>query len=141
MDEREDENGEKTTKGGGVGTRGHCCRLQYDMDFTQHFHSELDIYSFAGLMYYALTGNDLSNFSPDDLDAPFVEISSKSKKALKKTLDPTLKTTPKSVRDFMHLLPKCEKLQFEDILPVEDELDQLLEDMDSNDFGDLPYFT
>ena len=136
-----DENGEKTTKGGGVGTRGHCCRLQYDMDFTQHFHPELDIYSFAGLMYYALTGNDLSNFSPDDLDAPFVEISPKSKKALKKALDPSLKTTPKSVRDFMHLLPKCEKLQFEDILPVEDELDQLLDDMDSNDFGDLPYFT
>lgn len=136
-----DENGVKMTKGGGVGTRGHCCRLQYDLEFTQTFHPELDIYSFAALMYNALTGNNVQNFSPDDLDAPYVEISAKSKKALKKALDPDLKTTPKSVRDFMHMLPGCEKMVFEDILPVEEEFAQLTEDFDPSDFEDMPYFT
>ena len=136
-----DENGVQTTKGGGVGTRGHCCHLQYDMDFTRQFHPELDIFSFAALMYYALTGNDVSHFSPDDLDAPFIEISAKSKKALKKALDPNLRTTPKSVRDFMHMLPGCEKIVFEDIHPVEVDLDLTQEDLGPNDFEDLPYFT
>lgn len=59
-----DENVIQTTKGGGVGTRCHCCHLQCDMDFTRQFHPELDIFSFAALMYYALTGNDVSHFSP-----------------------------------------------------------------------------
>lgn len=136
-----DENGIKITKGGGVGSRGHCCRLQYDMDYIQQFHPELDIYSFAALMYYGLTGSDVSKFSPKDLDAPFVEISDQSKKALKKALEPNLKTTPKSVRDFMHMLPGCEDMEFEDILPEDDEFNQIFEEGDPNDFGDLPYFT
>lgn len=136
-----DENVIQTTKGGGVGTRGHCCHLQYDMDFTRQFHPELDIFSFAALMYYALTGNDVSHFSPDDLDAPFIEISAKSKKALKKALDPNLRTTPKSVRNFMHMLPGCEKMVFEDIHPIEVDLDLTQEDLSPNDFEDLPYFT
>lgn len=136
-----DKNGVKTTKGGGVGTRGHCCRLQYDMDYTKQFHPELDIFSLAALMYYALTGNDVSNFSPDDLDAPYVGISTKSKKALKKALDQNLRTTPKSVRDFMHMLPGCEKMVFEDIQPVDVDLDLSKDDFDPDYFEDLPYFT
>ena len=92
-------------------------------------------------MYYGLTGSDVSKFSPKDLDAPFVEISDQSKKALKKALEPNLKTTPKSVRDFMHMLPGCEDMEFEDILPEDDEFNQIFEEGDPNDFGDLPYFT
>ena len=136
-----DENGIKTTKGGEVGTRGHCCRLQYDLEFTKQFHPELDVYSFAAMMYNALTGNNVLNFSPEDLEAPYFEISAKSKKALKKALDPDLKTTPKSIRDFIHMLPGCEKMVFEDILPVEEEFAQLTEDFNPGDFEDLPYFT
>ena len=85
-------------------------------------------------MYYALTGNDVSHFSPDDLDAPFIELSAKSKKAQKKALDPNLRTTPKSVRNFMHMLPRCEKMVFEDIPPVEVDLDLTQEDLGPNDF-------
>ena len=136
-----DENGNKTTKAGGVGSPGRCCHLQYDMEYTRQFHPELDIFSFAALMYYALTGNDLRNYNPNDLDAPFIEISDKSKKALRKALDQNLRTTPKSVRDFMHMLPGCEKMVFEDIQPVEVDLELTPEDLDSNDFEDLPYFT
>lgn len=136
-----DENGIITTKGGGVGSRGHCCRLQYDLDFTKQYHPELDIFSFAALMYYAFSGNDMQNYSPDDLDAPFIEISDKSKKALRKALDQNLRTTPKSVRDFMHMLPGCENMVFEDIQPVEVDLELTPEDLDPNDFEDLPYFT
>ena len=136
-----DENGIQTTKGGGVGTRGHCCHLQYDMDFTRQFHPELDIFSFAALMYYALTGNDVSNFSPHDLDASYIEISDKSKKALKKALDQNLRTTPKSVRDFMHMLPGCEDMVFEDIQPIEEDTDLNPDEFDLDDFEDLPYFT
>ena len=136
-----DENGIITTKGGGVGSRGHCCRLQYDLDFTKQYHPELDIFSFAALMYYAFSGNDMQNYSPDDLDAPFIEISDKSKKALRKALDQNLRTTPKSVRDFMHMLPGCENMVFENIQPVEVDLELTPEDLDPNDFEDLPYFT
>lgn len=136
-----DELGNKTTKGGGVGTRGSCSRLQYDMEYTRQFHPELDIFSFAALMYYALTGNDIRHFSPDDLDAPFIEISEKSRKALRKALDQNLETTPKSVRDFMHMLPGCEKMVFEDIQPVETDPDPAQDEFMPEEFEDLPYFT
>ena len=136
-----DENGIKITKGGGVGSRGHCCRLQYDMDYIQQFHPELDIYSFAALMYYGLTGSDVSNFSPEDLDAPFIEISEQSKKVLKKALEPNLKNTPKSVRDFMHMLPGCEDMVFEDIQPIEEAPEYDCEEFSPDDCGDLTYFT
>ena len=92
-------------------------------------------------MYYAFSGNDMQNYSPDDLDAPFIEISDKSKKALRKALDQNLRTTPKSVRDFMHMLPGCENMVFENIQPVEVDLELTPEDLDPNDFEDLPYFT
>ena len=136
-----DESGKKITKGGGVGTQGRCSHLQYDMEYTKQFHPELDIFSFAALMYYAMTGNDMRHFSPNDLDAPFIEISAKSKKALRKALDQNLETTPKSVREFMHMLPGCEKMVFEDIQPVDIDLSLTEEDLEPNNFEDLPYFT
>ena len=92
-------------------------------------------------MYYALTGNDIRHFSPDDLDAPFIEISEKSRKALRKALDQNLETTPKSVRDFMHMLPGCEKMVFEDIQPVETDPDPAQDEFMPEEFEDLPYFT
>lgn len=136
-----DENGVKTTKGGGVGSRGHCCRMQYNMDYIQQFHPELDIYSFAALMYHVFSGNDMLQYSPEDLDAPFIELSKKTKDALRLALDPDLITTPSSVRDFMHMLPGCEKMKFKDIMPVEDEFEMLTREIEPGDFDDIPDFT
>ena len=136
-----DDNGIQTTKSGGVGTQGCCSHKQYDLDFTKQFHPELDIFSFAAMMYYALTGRDLGNYSPDYLDSPFIRISEKSKKALQMALDQDLETTPKSVRDFMHMLPGCEKMVFEDILPVDVDLDLNQNHLEPSNFEDLPDFT
>ena len=41
----------------------------------------------------------------------------------------------------MHMLPRCEKMVFEDIHPIEVDLDLTQEDLGPNDFEDLPYFT
>ena len=111
------------------------------MDYIQQFHPELDIYSFAALMYHVFSGNDMQQCSPEDLDTPFIELSKKTKDALRLALDPDLITTPSSVRDFMHMLPGCEKMKFKDIMPVEDEFEMLTRDIEPGDFDDIPDFT
>ena len=137
-----DGEGKRITKGGDVGTQGLCARQQYDLKFVSQFHPELDVYSFAGMMYLTFSGiDDLDGFTPDDLNDPFLELSDQTKEALRLALDPDLKTTPKSVRDFMHMLPGCEDMVFEDILPIEEETDVDSNDFNLDDFEDMPYFT
>lgn len=137
-----DEEGKKITKGGDVGTQGLCARQQYDLKFVSQFHPELDIYSFAGMMYLTLSGiGDLDGFTSDDLNSTFLDLSDQTKEALRLALDPELKTTPKSVRDFMHMLPGCEDMVFENIHPVEEDSEFYPKAFDPNDFEDLPYFT
>ena len=134
-----DTNGEKDTKGGGVGTRYWCAMQQYDMAYTQTFHPELDIYALAKMMYYVLTGDIVMNLDPNDLDSPYINISEQAKEALKLALDPDLKNTPKSVQDFIHMLPGCENQEFKDIAPREEEEDSFLEEFFKDDF-DLEAF-
>ena len=136
-----DEKGEKTTKGGGVGTVVFSSPLQRKDAFVKTFHPELDVFSFAGLMYYAFTGNDLEHVSAEALDSAYAELSEQSKEAILTALDPTLKTTPKSIREFMHMLPGCENMSFKDLLPVEEEFKQLTRDFEPGDFDDIPDFT
>lgn len=136
-----DDKGNRITKGGGEGTKAFCCLKQYDRAFTEQFHPELDIFSFAALMYFALTGNDLVDFSPRKLNSSFLGISDQTRNAIKKALDPNLKTTPASVRDFIHLLPGCENLVFEDIQPIEFDPDLEEEDPSMSDIEDMPDFT
>ena len=146
-----DDDGKRTTKGGDVGTQGFCARKQYDLSYVSQFHPQLDIYSFAGLMFLTLSGRgDLEGFTADELDLPFLELSEQTKEALRLALDPELLTTPTSVRDFMHMLPGCEDMVFEEILPVRDEFakltrdiepDELLDHLDTDDFDDIPDFT
>lgn len=136
-----DEKGIKVSKGAGIGTNGFCNELQRDADFIKEFHPELDIYAFAGMMYNAFTGNIPSDFSPEDLDSPFIELSNQTKEALRLAMDESLETTPKSIKDFMHLLPGCEKMEFPEIQKEEEESDFDFEDFDPNDFDDIPYFT
>ena len=124
-----------------MGTKAFCCLKQYDQAFTEQFHPELDIFSFAALMYFALTGNDLVDYSPRKLNSSFPGISDQTRNAIKKALDPNLKTTPASVRDFMHLLPGCENLVFEDIQPIEFDPDLEEEDPSMSDIEDMPDFT
>ena len=135
-----DQSGKKDTTGGEVGSGGFAHRLQYNPIFIEEFHPELDIYSFAMMIYSVLSGDNPRNFSIEKLDAPFIDMSASMKDALRVALDPDLKTTPRSIVDFMHMLPGCDDMVFENILPVEDD-----SEIDPNDFDfdleDLPYFT
>ena len=142
-----DQNGRKDTCGGEVGTGGFAHKLQYDMDFIERFHPELDVYSFAMMIYCVLSGNNPMNFSIKSLNSPFICISDSVKEALKVALDKNLKTTPRSIQDFMHMLPGCEDMVFEEIQTVQEEFDRLIQDFDFDDMDipddleDLPDFT
>ena len=136
-----DQNGRKDTRGGEVGTGGFAHKLQYDMDFIERFHPELDVYSFAMMIYCVLSGNNPMNFSIKSLNSPFICISDSVKEALRVALDKNLKTTPHSIQDFMHMLPGCEDMVFEEILPVQEEFDRMVQDFDLDDLEDLPDFT
>jgi len=41
----------------------------------------------------------------------------------------------------MHMLPGCEDMVFEDILPIEEDTDLDSNDFNFGDLEDLPYFT
>lgn len=136
-----DQNGKKDTTGGEVGSGGFAHRLQYNPIFIEEFHPELDIYSFAMMIYSVLSGDNPRHFSMDKLDVPFLDMSDSMKEALRIALDPDLKTTPRSIQDFMHMLPGCEDMVFEDILPIEEDTDLDSNDFNFGDLEDLPYFT
>ena len=118
--------GKKVTKGGGAGTSGHAAPQQSDMHFTEEFHPELDVYSLAVLLYEAMTKRD-SNFF--DLDSPECDcISEEAKNALRTAIDGDLETTPKSVLEFIHLLPGCKDVTFTIPEPVDDAEEEEEED-------------
>jgi serine/threonine protein kinase len=136
-----DSSGKKLTKGGGLGSSG-ACELQFNEIFTREFHPELDIYSLAAMYYFILTGKtDHRSFDPFDLNE-FEYISDKSKNAIIKSLDPSLKNTPKDIISFMRMLPGCEDFNLAVIEPepeVDDDFDLDFDDLDFDDF-DLPDF-
>lgn len=124
-----DENGKKITKGGGVGTRGHASPKQWDMDFIETFHPELDIYSMASLFYNVFTGFSSTDFDPQVLNEEWIDLSEKNKKAISIALDPELVTTPKSVPEFINMLKGCTQYLFPEIKPVdENEVLDIIDD-------------
>ena len=130
-----DNDGNKITKGGGLGSSG-ACRWQFDEVFTSQFHPELDIYSLAAMYYLILTGNmDHRHFNPSDLDE-YDNISDESKNAIIAALHPDLETTPKDIVEFMRMLPGCADLELPVLLPEEVEDDEDF-DLDDFDFDDL----
>lgn len=136
-----DENGKKDTSGGEVGSGGFAHRRQFDTDFIERFHPELDIYSFAMMIYSVLSGDNPRRFTMDKLNQPSLDMSDQMREALRLALDPDLKTTPRNIQAFMHMLPGCEDMVFEDIQPIEEAPEYDCEEFNPDDFGDLTYFT
>jgi serine/threonine protein kinase len=146
-----DEEGRKLTKGvAGVGGEGSSERQRDYMDeqFASEFHPEQDVYSMAALYYRIITGNtEHQNFCESDL--MFCDISEESRAAIIAGLTggDTLESTPKSVLEFMRMLPGCQDLELPEIFPSEEEeqdadddfefdLDEL--DLPDFDLNDLP---
>lgn len=127
-----DETGKKITNGEcGVGSDGASIKQKYcDKDFAAEFHPEQDIYSLAALFYLMLTGDsDHVNFNPAVLDE--YDISEESKQAIKAGLlnGDTLETTPKSVIEFIRMLPGCHDIELPEIIPIENEVDNDPDDL------------
>ena len=93
------------------------------------------------MIYSVLSGDNPRRFTIDKLDQPFLNISNQMREALRLALDPDLKTTPRDIQAFMHMLPGCEDMVFEDIQPIEEEPEFDPEDFTLDDIDDLPYFT
>lgn len=142
-----DENGNKLTKGvPGIGSEGASAKQKdcHDEEYASEFHPEQDIYSMAALYYRILTGDrNHRDFVPFSLD--FSNISEESKSAIATVLSDgdTLESTPKSVLEFMRMLPGCRELELPEILPsddavgYDDDFDFDIEDMDMPDFDDF----
>ena len=77
----------------------------------------------------------------DKLNQPSLDMSDQMREALRLALDPDLKTTPRNIQAFMHMLPGCEDMVFEDIQPIEEAPEYDCEEFNPDDFGDLTYFT
>jgi hypothetical protein len=140
-----DEEGRKLTKGvAGVGGEGSSERQRDYMDeqFASEFHPEQDVYSMAALYYRIITGNtEHQNFCESDL--MFCDISEESRAAIIAGLTggDTLESTPKSVLEFMRMLPGCQNLELPEIFPSEEEETAVDDDFDFDmDELDLPDF-
>ena len=146
-----DENGNKLTKGmAGIGSEGASAKQKdhHDEQYASEFHPEQDIYSMAALYYRLLTGfRDHEDFSLFCLD--MCDVSQESKNAIAVALSDgdTLESTPKTVLEFMRMLPGCQDLELPEIFPAEgvpehdDDFDFDMDDLDlpGFDIDDLPY--
>lgn len=135
------ENGKKVTKGAvGIGSEGASQKQKsFDAEFASEFHPEQDVYSLAALYLYMLTGCARHRrFRPELLDE--YDISDQSKQAITAALlnGHTLETTPKTVLEFMRMLPGCEDLELPEIEPVEFVEKQPIIPEGESDFDDLP---
>ena len=113
-----DEADNRDTVGGEFGTPGFVNELQRTESFNKKFHPELDVYSLAMTIYWIFSREDLDEFDYNCLELPGLwDMSDKLRLALQAALDPTLKRTPKSIPDFMHLVPGCEDMAFKATVP------------------------
>ena len=111
------ENGERDTVGGLFGTPGFANDLQRTESFNKEFHPELDVYSLAMTIYTVISREGPEDFVYENLELPgLYGMSDKLRIALHAALDPTLKRTPKSIPDFMHMIPGCEDMKFETVV-------------------------
>lgn len=141
-----DENGNKLTKGvAGIGSEGASAKQKdfNDEQYAMEFHPEQDVYSMAALYYLILTGNwDHRTFDPFDLE--FFDISDESKNAIIAALSDgdTLESTPKSVLEFIRMLPGCQDQELPELYPSDGSDDDYDDDFEFDmDDIDMPSFT